>query len=132
MAVAAGGSWERWDATTYQGMSLLSLLRLTARFHYSVLWCNNVNCLAVRDQELGGAHVDKTVDQLNTRRLDQHSCDDKNRSMAVIEENGTYEERSDGGMGSRHIRCNGCVAHIPCLYIAILTFVHGLAWVADI
>ena len=86
-------------------MSLLSLLRLTARFHYSVLWCNNVNCLAVRDHELGGTHVNRTVEQLNTHRLDMHRCDDKNRPMAVIEENGAYEERSDGGRGSRHIRC---------------------------
>jgi|ERR1712192_88431 len=53
MPPANGESWLRWDESTYQGCSLLALKLLLQRFNYSVVWCNKVNCLAVRDSELG-------------------------------------------------------------------------------
>ena len=41
-------SWKRWDGTTYHGSSMLAMSYLFNRFEYSVLFCNYINCFAVR------------------------------------------------------------------------------------
>jgi len=101
---AKGESWLRWDWTTYQGCSLLALKLLLERFKYSVVWCNKVNCLAVKDSELGTS-LRLPLEVLDNGRLDQHRCDDKNRPLAIIDEDGRWSGKSDGGKGSPHIRC---------------------------
>ena len=35
-----GEAWQRWDSSTYQGMSLLAAQYLLNRFSYSVVWAN--------------------------------------------------------------------------------------------
>jgi len=101
---AKGESWLRWDESTYQGCSLLALKLLLERFKYSVVWCNKVNCLAVKDSELGTS-LRLPLEVLDNGRLDQHRCDDKNRPLAIIDEDGRWSGKSDGGKGSPHIRC---------------------------
>ena len=44
-----GQDWERWDYSTYQGMSLLATQYLLNRFSYSLVYCNKVNCIGVAD-----------------------------------------------------------------------------------
>ena len=41
-------SWKRWDGTAYHGSSMLALYYLFNRFGYSLLFCNPINCFAVR------------------------------------------------------------------------------------
>jgi len=60
--------------------------------------------MAVGDSELGGS-VRLEAEQWDRGRLDQHRCDDKDRALAVITEQGTWEGEDDGGKGSPHIRC---------------------------
>lgn len=100
-----GESWLRWDDSTYQGCSLLALKLLLERFKYSVVWCNKVNCLAVKDSELGTSLRLNISEVLDKGRLDQHPCDDKNRSLAIIDQDGRWTGKTDGGRGSPHIRC---------------------------
>lgn len=99
-----GQTWKRWDATTYQGMSLLAAKYLMERFFYSVVWCNKVNCMGVLDSVLGG-NVRLDLKHLYKGRLDQHKCDTQAREMAIIGENGKWTGQTDGGQGSPHIRC---------------------------
>jgi len=99
-----GESWLRWDESTYQGCSLLALKLLLERFNYSVVWCNKVNCLAVKDSELGTS-LRLPLEVLDKGRLDQHRCDDKHRSLAIIDKDGRWSGKTDGGKGSPHIRC---------------------------
>jgi len=99
-----GKSWKRWDSTTYQGMSLLATYYLFNRFQYSMVWCNVVNCIGVRDDVLGFP-LRRPHGEFYTRRLDQHRCDDKRRWMAVINVNGTWTGETDSGKGSPHMRC---------------------------
>ena len=47
-----GKDWERWDYSTYQGMSLLATQYLLNRFSYSLVYCNKVNCIGVADSLL--------------------------------------------------------------------------------
>ena len=98
-----GKSWERWDASTYQGMSMLAVQYLLNRFSYSMVWCNKVNCMGVRDEILGQP-LRLPVTGFDRGRLDQHRCDEKNRLLAVITPQGTYEGETDNGVGSPHIR----------------------------
>jgi hypothetical protein len=62
---------------------LLAAKYLMERFGYSLVWCNNVNCLAVADEALGG-EVRLPLERLDAGRLDAHPCDTKRRPMAVI------------------------------------------------
>jgi len=101
---AQGEPWLRWDASTYQGCSLLALKLLLERFNYSVVWCNKVNCMAVKDSELGTS-LRLPLEVLYKGRLDQHRCEDKNRTLAIIDQDGRWTGKSDGGKGSPHIRC---------------------------
>jgi hypothetical protein len=101
----SGESWKRWDATTYQGCSLLAVKHLMERFHYSLVWCNKVNCLGVEDAALVGGEVRLPLERLDAGRLDQHACDSKHRHMALIGEDGRWSGETDGGEGSPHIRC---------------------------
>ena len=98
-----GKSWVRWDGTTYQGMSLLAVSYLFNRFSYSLVWCNKVNCIGVRDKVLGFP-LRKAASEFLGPRLDQHRCDDQDREMAVIGRDGTWNGTLDGGEGSPHIR----------------------------
>ena len=96
-------NWIRWDGTTYQGMSLLAVSYLFNRFSYSLVWCNKVNCIGVRDDALG-IPLRRPAAEFLGPRLDQHGCDKEGREMAVISEEGTWSGDSDGGEGSPHIR----------------------------
>jgi hypothetical protein len=78
-----GKSWRRWDGTAHHGWSLLAAKYLMERFGYSLVWCNNVNCLAVADAAMGG-EVRLPLDRLDAGRLDAHPCDTQRRPMAII------------------------------------------------
>lgn len=99
-----GKSWTRWDRTRYHGMSLLAAKYLMERFHYSMVWCNKVNCMGVLDSELG-SEVRLDLSQLEHGRLDMHKCDDKRREMAMIGSDGKWTGETDRGSGSPHMRC---------------------------
>ena len=45
---ADGVSWERWDGSAYHGASILAMYYLFNRFGYSMVFCNFINCFAVR------------------------------------------------------------------------------------
>ena len=96
-------NWIRWDGTTYQSMSLLAVSYLFNRFSYSLVWCNRVNCIGVRDDVLG-ISLRRPAAELMGARLDQHPCDKERREMAVISADGAWHGDSDGGEGSPHIR----------------------------
>ena len=96
-------TWIRWDGTTYQGMSLLAVSYLFNRFSYSLVWCNKVNCIGVRDDALG-IPLRRPAAEFSGARLDQHPCDKERREMAVISPDGTWKGDSDKGKGSPHIR----------------------------
>ena len=89
-------SWLRWDQTTYQGMSLLAV-------SYLLVWCNKVNCIGVRDEELG-LPLRRPATEFLGPRLDQHKCNGQDREMAVVGRDGTWNGTLDGGEGSPHIR----------------------------
>ena len=99
-----GETWQRWDATTYQGMSLLATQYLFNRFSYSLVYCNKVNCIGVADSLLDQP-VRLETEFFDRGRLDQHRCDGKNRALAVIQPTGRWTGEDDGGQGSPHIRC---------------------------
>ena len=84
-------------------MSLLATYYLFNRFQYSMVWCNVVNCIGVRDDVLGFP-LRRPHEEFYTQRLDQHLCDYKRRWMAVINENGTWTGETDSGKGSPHMR----------------------------
>ena len=44
------GSWNRWDKTSYHGMSKLATQYLLNRFSYSLVWCNFCNCIGVQEE----------------------------------------------------------------------------------
>ena len=69
-----GKSWVRWDASTYQGMSLLAVQYLLNRFSYSLVFCNKVNCIGVEDSLLDSPARLQT-EFFNRGRLDKHRCD---------------------------------------------------------
>ena len=116
-----GQEWERWDFTTYQGMSLLATQYLLNRFSYSMVFCNKVNCIGVADslldqpvryqyqkyfQSLSISRLLRLETEFFDRgRLDQHQCDKRNRAMAVIQPSGEWTGEDDQGQGSPHIRC---------------------------
>jgi len=96
--------WSLWDGTAYQGMSLLACQYLFNRFSYSMVYCNLVNCVAIRDDIL--PHPVR----LPTKVFHRYNsfitrCDQKKRPMAIIEKNGKWEGRTDNGNGSFYIRC---------------------------
>ena len=99
-----GETWKRWDATTYQGLSLLAVQYLFNRFSYSLVYCNKVNCIGVQDGLLDQP-VRLQAEFFNRGRLDQHQCDGQRRLLAVIEPSGHWTGQDDGGQGSPHIRC---------------------------
>ena len=99
-----GETWQRWDATTYQGLSLLAVQYLFNRFSYSLVYCNKVNCIGVQDSLLDQP-VRLPTEFFNRGRLDQHRCDSQGRLLAVIEPTGRWAGQTDGGEGSPHIRC---------------------------
>ena len=41
-------SWQRWDGSAYHGASILAMYYLFNRFGYSIIFCNYVNCFALR------------------------------------------------------------------------------------
>ena len=49
-----GEAWQRWDGSTYHGMSLLAAQYLLNRFSYSVVWANKeqVQCKQPESQLL--------------------------------------------------------------------------------
>ena len=47
-----GQSWQFWDGSAYHGSSILALYYLFNRFGYSVVFCNYINCFAVRSSIL--------------------------------------------------------------------------------
>ena len=96
-------TWLRWDSTTYQGMSLLAVSYLFNRFNYSLVWCNTVNCIGIKDEVLG-VRLRRHPTEFLGPRLDQHKCDNQRREMAVINEKGFWTGETDSGQGSPHIR----------------------------
>jgi len=106
-------SWERWDGTTYHGSSMLALYYLFNRFGYSLLFCNLINCFAVRDTEFDVC-VRRPIDDIYVKRGwgRGHRCDYSNRSMAVIDPTGYWTGKDDNGEGSPMVRHTGCVAGV--------------------
>jgi len=102
-------SWERWDGTAYHGTSILALYYLFNRFSYSMVFCNNINCFAVRDEILETC-IRKPITNIFVQNAHGrgHHCDYKNRSMAVIDPSGHWTGEEDGGAGSPMIRHTGC------------------------
>ena len=101
-----GEPWQFWAGDTYMGMSLLAAKLLLQRFHYSVVWCNVVNCLAVLDSALGSpARLSPTFLFKGRGAKEEYPCDHRARQMAVIGEDGRWDGRRDGGEGSPNIRC---------------------------
>ena len=84
-------------------MSLLAVSYLFNRFSYSLVWCNKVNCIGVRDEVLG-IPLRRPAAEFLGPRLDQHRCDDQGREMALINREGEWRGESDRGEGSPHIR----------------------------
>ena len=82
-----GETWKRWDATTYQGLSLLAVQYLFNRFSYSMVYCNKVNCIGVQDSLLD-TPVRLQAEFFNRGRLDQHQCDGERRALARGEREG--------------------------------------------
>jgi len=107
-------SWKRWDGTTYHGSSILALYYLFNRFSYSLIFCNLINCFAVRDSELDVC-IRRPMSAIGVTRAPGrgHPCDYSNRSMAVIDPSGFWTGKEDGGEGSPMIRHTVCVQGVP-------------------
>ena len=99
------GSWNRWDGTSYHGMSKLACQYLFNRFSYSLVWCNVVNCIGIQDSILGEP-VRLPIEAFSDPRqnVTGHRCDKKRRPMAIITPEGKYEGDNDGGFGPPRIR----------------------------
>jgi len=114
-----GKSWERWDGTEHHGASILALNYLFNRFDYSLVFCNLINCFAVRDDALGVLIRRPLSEIYATARKPgcAHFCDYSNRSMAVIDPSGHWLGDTDKGLGSpgiRHAKCRpGVLAKKP-------------------
>merc|ERR1719327_1606179 len=80
------------------------------RFGYSMVFCNGINCFAVRDEELDVC-IRRPIRQMFIQNQygTGHRCDYSNRSMAVIDPNGFWTGEEDRGIGSPMIRHTGCV-----------------------
>ena len=101
-----GDPWQFWAGDTYMGMSLLAAKLLLQRFHYSIVWCNVVNCLAVLDSALGSpARLSPSFLYKGRGVMEEYPCDHRARQMALIGEDGRWDGRKDGGEGSPNIRC---------------------------
>eukprot|EP00090_Calanus_glacialis_P004075 TRINITY_DN13022_c0_g1_i1.p1 TRINITY_DN13022_c0_g1~~TRINITY_DN13022_c0_g1_i1.p1 ORF type:complete len:322 (+),score=55.29 TRINITY_DN13022_c0_g1_i1:56-1021(+) len=101
-------SWKRWDGTTYHGSSMLAMSYLFNRFEYSVLFCNYINCFAVRDDVLG-VYIRRPINEIHVQNGGGgHYCDYSNRSFAIIDPSGFWLGEDDGGLGSPSLRHTGC------------------------
>jgi len=119
-----GESWERWDTTAYHGTSSLALYYLFNRFGYSLVFCNYINCFAVRD-ELLGLYIRRPMSAIFVQNIDaiggfNHLCDYNNKSFAIIDPSGKWLGEDDRGLGSSTIRHDGCAGNdrndIPLIY----------------
>jgi len=100
-------SWNRWDGTTYHGSSMLAMSYLFNRFGYSLVFCNYINCFAIRDDVLG-TYIRRPITDIHLQNVGGHYCDYSNRSLAIIDPSGFWLGEDDGGLGSPTIRHTGC------------------------
>jgi len=112
-----GKSFERWDGTMYHGSSIQALSYMFNRFDYSLVFCNFINCFAVRDDALG-AFIRRPFSDIYENAKTHlcavgHRCDYSNRSMAVIDPSGHWLGDTDQGLGSPGIRHTGCNPGVP-------------------